>query len=346
MRRQRLLSTSLRRRLPRPFSPRAAGNPSSVAGRTARTSVIREAHRSRTAGVGSPDVLEDAVVRWAARPSRDTLRIRAVDQDSSGRQRRSVVEQHTEDTCHHDSDLAAVDHGRPGVPLLACRAVSGSSCPVEPGQTVHHAVVNPGRRSGGPERIAGRSLGYVRWTPSRAPRATRSGSLNAGKVVSTITNVADERSTTALRSHRQTSCGAFARGATSTATAKGLPRASYGPWSDSGTSPEGVQTPHDGVAKPLRTISAQSRSDTATFRRMRSCRPSSSRMTASPLHRVYISTDKDCVNIVHVGSIVGGTRTRLASQGRSLSIRTCEGALSNSACSCWTVRKGSPQVRR
>ena len=25
------------------------------------------------------------------------------------------------------------------------------------------------------------------------------------------------------------------------------------------------------------------------------------------LHRVYIATDKDCVNIVHVGSIVGGT---------------------------------------
>ena len=26
-----------------------------------------------------------------------------------------------------------------------------------------------------------------------------------------------------------------------------------------------------------------------------------------PLHRVYVATDKDCVNIVHVGSIVGGT---------------------------------------
>ena len=26
-----------------------------------------------------------------------------------------------------------------------------------------------------------------------------------------------------------------------------------------------------------------------------------------PFHRVYISTDEDCVNIVHVGSVVSGT---------------------------------------
>ena len=92
-------------------------------------------------------------------------------------------------------------------------------------------------------------------------------------------------------------------------TANGLPRASYGPWSDvhGYRSPAGVQTPTTDVAKPLRTISAQHVSDDGNVQAHALMPAFVFSNDGQPLHRVYISTDRDCVNIVHIGSIVGGT---------------------------------------
>ncbi len=131
-----------------------------------------------------------------------------------------------------------------------------------------------------------------------------------GKVVSTITTVADEREYYTLRTPPQDVVWRVrARRDVYGETANGLPRASYGPWSDvhGYRSPAGVQTPTTDVAKPLRTISAQYVSDDGNVQAHALMPAFVFSNDGQPLHRVYISTDKDCVNIVHVGSIVGGT---------------------------------------
>src|SRR3954471_5607464 len=165
---------------------------------------------------------------------------------------------------------------------------------------------------GVPQRLPS-GPGYLRWTP--IPGATGYdvwlGNLGGmGKIVSTITTVADEREYYTLRTPPQDVVWRVrARRDVYGETANGLPRASYGPWSDvhGYRSPAGVQTPTTDVAKPLRTISAQYVSDDGNVQAHALMPAFVFSNDGQPLHRVYIATDKDCVNIVHVGSIVGGT---------------------------------------
>src|SRR3954454_3589915 len=169
---------------------------------------------------------------------------------------------------------------------------------------------------GVPRKLAS-APGYVRWTA--VPGATaydvwflnlgRDGDVGIGKVVSTITTVADEREYYTVRMpSQQVEWRVRARRDVYGETQNGLPRASYGPWSDKyrSTAGEVRQTPH--MATPIRTVSAQYVSDNGNVQ-AHALMPAFvfSRDDGYDLHRVYIATDKDCVNIVHVGSIVGGT---------------------------------------
>ena len=167
-----------------------------------------------------------------------------------------------------------------------------------------------------------------------------------GKVVSTITTVADAGElTTRCARRRKTLCGAFARGATSTARRRTVCRARP---TVRGATYRGTGRRQGSRRRRRTSRSRAGRSlpstcpTTATFRRTRSMPAFVFSNDGQPLHRVYISTDRDCVNIVHIGSIVGGTAYAPASQGRSSSIPRRGRSSPNSACSCWAVRKGRP----
>jgi hypothetical protein len=155
--------------------------------------------------------------------------------------------------------------------------------------------------------------GFVRWT--RVEGATGydvwftnlgvDGEISLGKIVSTITTVADEREYSTLRApsslvHWRVRAHRHLYGA----ARNGLPRASKGPWSrvytDLGGAVETTPRP-----TPLRTVVSDLRTGS---RPVHSLMPVFvfSPATGYDLHRVYVATDRDCVNIVHVGSIVGG----------------------------------------
>ena len=86
----------------------------------------------------------------------------------------------------------------------------------------------------------------------------------------------------------------------------GCRRVSYGPWSTR-TTPHRAGRPPTTVATPLEAAVGRVSVGRRPLGCTTLCRRSSSRGDGYALHRVYVSTDADCVNVVHVGSIVGGT---------------------------------------
>jgi hypothetical protein len=166
---------------------------------------------------------------------------------------------------------------------------------------------------GVPQPIAS-GPGYVSWTPIEGATGydvwfgnlgsqMRDGvGVTVGKIVSTITTVADEREYSTLRAPGDAvQWRVRARRALYGSTKNGLPRVSYGPWSSVYSAPAGPSSETDAVAKPLRTVSS------AGAARVHDLMPAFvfSR-DAYKFHRVFVATDQDCVNVVHVGSIVGG----------------------------------------
>jgi hypothetical protein len=158
--------------------------------------------------------------------------------------------------------------------------------------------------------------GYVRW--NAVPGATaydvwflnlgRDGDVGIGKVVSTITTVADEREYYTMRTPpQQVEWRVRARRDVYGETQNGLPRASYGPWSGEYTTIAGAVSPTPDLATPTKTVSAQFVSDNGSVQAHALMPAFVFSRDGYDLHRVYIATDRDCVNIVHVGSIVGGT---------------------------------------
>ncbi len=167
---------------------------------------------------------------------------------------------------------------------------------------------------GVPQRLPS-GPGYIRWTPVSGATGydVWLGNLGGmGKVISTITTVADEREYYTLRTPpRDVVWRVRARRDVYGETANGLPRASYGPWSDvhGYQSPAGVQTPTTDVAKPLEDdlrpvrVRRRQRSGPCAYAGLRL-----RRMTASSLaSRLHLRRTEDCVNVVYIGSIVGGT---------------------------------------
>jgi hypothetical protein len=158
--------------------------------------------------------------------------------------------------------------------------------------------------------------GFVSWSPIEGATGydvwfrnlgseTRDGvPVTVGKIVSTITTVADEREYSTYRAPGDTiEWRVRARRALYGSTKNGLPRVSYGPWSTPVYSePAGDSGVTTRVATPLRTVSSVGAA------RVHNLMPAFvfSR-DGYQLHRVIVATDEDCVNVVHVGSIVGGT---------------------------------------
>ena len=130
--------------------------------------------------------------------------------------------------------------------------------------------------------------------------------FSVGKVFSTITTVADEREYSTLRSPGQDVVWRVrARRQLYGSTNNGLPRVSYGPWSSirSYSEPAGVAD----ASAQLHTVSSDATSWGKEARQHKTMPVFVWPNDGFQFHRVYVSTDSDCVNIVHVGSIVGGT---------------------------------------
>ena len=180
---------------------------------------------------------------------------------------------------------------------------------------------------GVPQQLASEP-GYVKWTPIAGATGydvwfgnlggdMRDGhSLSVGKIFSTVTTVADEREYTTLRAPGSAVLWRVrARRQLYGSTKNGLPRVSYGPWSRLYAAPageSGVTTP---IARPLRTVSSDATSSAAAVRAHSLMPAFVFSRDGYKLHRVVIATDRDCVNVVHVGSIVGGTAYAPRSSG-------------------------------
>lgn len=144
--------------------------------------------------------------------------------------------------------------------------------------------------------------GYIRWTPVRGATGYEVWFVNLHKVISTTTTVAD------LRDYFHDGAPAEVRwrvraARLSQASAKtGLPAASYGPWSETNTSPVGLN-----ASAALATVSEGVGPKQA--------RPEHRLMPAflfgakdpTALHHVYLATDAGCTNVVFNSAVVGGS---------------------------------------
>jgi hypothetical protein len=154
--------------------------------------------------------------------------------------------------------------------------------------------------------------GMVRWTSVPGATAYQVWYLEAGKVFSTHTNVADEREYYTF--HPDPSWASSVRWRIRAvrrvygAIPNGLPAVSYGPWSPIYTS----------TNPPLSSGQLSMRlaiSDKVSDGRKQSAHELMPALTYSgnivggrayALFRPYAFTDKDCVNVVYIGSVVGG----------------------------------------
>jgi hypothetical protein len=158
--------------------------------------------------------------------------------------------------------------------------------------------------------------GLIRWTTVDGANAYQIWYLDPNKIIKTQTDVADEREYYSF--HQDTAWTGLVHwriravrtlyGLTSGATRNGLPATSYGPWSPTYTS---TNTPF--VAGALQQVGTVS-DNTSTL-----AAPAAHHLmpafvysgdvgtdgTHSELYRVYVATDRDCVNIVFKGAIVG-----------------------------------------
>jgi hypothetical protein len=166
--------------------------------------------------------------------------------------------------------------------------------------------------------------GLIRWTPVEGATSYQVWYVNSdiggrSKIFSTTTNVADEREYYAFHQTddfiKNVRWRIRAVRAMYGGSANGLPAVSYGPWSNvyetlnpqltvlTGN-PRGILTPtgtiSDVASTPLAptthglmpafTFSGNQNND----------------LSVSPLFRVYVFTDRDCVNLVYKSAIVGG----------------------------------------
>ena len=215
----------------------------------------------------------------------------------------------------HDSALAAVDHRRSRLAVLACprrqrRARSRRGVHAQPFSMRWSSVPSEWRpESGSPADMPG----YVRWHPVDGATSYQVWFVNAGKVISTITNVADEREyytfhdkpgwtgdvTWRVRAVRRV----YGK------TSNKLPAVSYGPWSPeytwtNTTDPLASGTDVQPVAAVSDRVSTPDRPDVHSL--MPAFLFAGNGDTNEGLHRVYVFSDSDCVNAVFRGAIVGG----------------------------------------
>ena len=169
-----------------------------------------------------------------------------------------------------------------------------------------------------------RPPGLIRWTPIEGATSYQIWYVNSdvagrSKIFSTTTNVADEREYyTFHQSDQFISTVAWrirAVRATYGAAINGLPAVSFGPWSDVYWSYNPHVTDDNFIARgklmPTGTISDVASTPLAptTHSLMPAFTFSGNQNgngSASELFRVYVFTDRDCVNIVFKSAIIGG----------------------------------------
>jgi hypothetical protein len=163
-----------------------------------------------------------------------------------------------------------------------------------------------------PEQIVPDVSGLVRWNPVEGATSYDVWFLDAGKVISTVTNVADEREYYTF--HQDPSWSGVVHWRVRAvrkiygAVPNGLPVVAYGPWSSTFTSTnepitDGLLTLDSSVSDVVGTADAP---------KLHSLTPGFAWSgdqtfdgTSSDLYRVYIATDPQCVNIVYRGPVVG-----------------------------------------
>jgi hypothetical protein len=159
--------------------------------------------------------------------------------------------------------------------------------------------------------------GLIRWTTVDGANAYEIWFLDVKKIIKTQTNVADEREYYTFHQDRAWSGIVHWRiravrslyGLSSGATRNGVPATSYGPWSPTYTS-----TNTDFAAGPLQQIETISdTTSTVATPAAHHLMPAfvysgntGSDGTSTELYRIYVATDRDCVNIVFKGAVVGG----------------------------------------
>ncbi|MEK6274440.1 MAG: hypothetical protein AABM30_03795 [Actinomycetota bacterium] len=167
-----------------------------------------------------------------------------------------------------------------------------------------------------PRPLDPQSPGLVRWTPVEGATAYEVWLYGAGQTFLTTTNVADEREFYgSLTGDAAVTWRVRAVRKLDGATANGLPRVSFGPWSDEFTN---VNPPFQvGELNPVATVSdiistpANPRAHELTpgfvfTGNYRSWGLPASLDQTTELFHVYVSTDGECVNRVYVGAVVGG----------------------------------------
>jgi hypothetical protein len=159
--------------------------------------------------------------------------------------------------------------------------------------------------------------GLLRWTSVDGATSYDVWLLDPDKVVSTPSNVADQREYYTFHQNANWSGTVHWRvravraryGLSSGKAKNGLPIVSYGPWSPVYTTKNPVFA--SGALKPLQAISDTT--STAARQTAHHLMPAFSFSgdaslagRTTELYRVYVATDKDCVNIVFRGAVVGG----------------------------------------
>jgi hypothetical protein len=162
--------------------------------------------------------------------------------------------------------------------------------------------------------------GLIRWTTVDGANAYEVWFLDVNKIIKTQTDVADEREYYTFHQdpawtgtvHWRIRAVRSLYGLNSGATRIGLPATSYGPWSPTYTS---TNTPMVyGPIQQVETISDTIYTGAPPYDKdAHHLMPAfvyngdvGSDGTSNELYRVYVSTDRDCVNIVFKGAVVGG----------------------------------------
>jgi hypothetical protein len=190
-----------------------------------------------------------------------------------------------------------------------------------------------------PDQLLPTIPGLVRWKPVEGATSYEVWFLDAQKVITTTTNVADEREYYSF--HPQSSWAGTVQWRVRAvrklygALPNGLPVVSVGPWS-----PTYVSTNPDVATGPISLIeSASDVFSTPTTPTAHSLTPGfaftgnmATNGQAGRLFRVYIATDAQCVNVVFKGSVVGSpayaprTNGPIALPTSTTGVTTAEGA--------------------
>ena len=183
--------------------------------------------------------------------------------------------------------------------------------------------------------------GYVRWTPVDGATSYQVWFLQADKVIGTITNVADEREYYAF--HDLPSWTGDVQWRVRAVRRlygqpmDGLPAVSYGPWSAIYNS-FNPRLDQSGDVTPLEAVS--DRVSTKGHPQLHSLMPAFVfGGSGDALHRVYIFSDRDCVNVVYRGAVVGGPAYAPRTSGPLALPQTADESRGRRRSSCRTATR-------